>query len=186
MVIMSIHLTRQCYGSQKLRSFVATLLPPQIAALAGKGESVPYQIDLPEIGLGVLLLGILQYLVTLWISSRFKASLQKENAKFLEKLKWEFKVREQAAKVAEYMSLARNLKKDSSEEDYRKANTLSWELAMWLPDDVYKSMGNALSNPDDSNNPLSVVIAVRKVLLDSKAGDLTSNDVIHHAPEIGK
>jgi hypothetical protein len=43
-----------------------------------------YQIELPEIGLGVLLLGALQYLVTLWISNRFKASLQKENSEFLE------------------------------------------------------------------------------------------------------
>ena len=145
-----------------------------------------YQIELPEIGIGVLLLGALQYLVVLWISSKFKAALQRENSKFLEKLKWEFKVREQAAKVAEYLSLARNLKHDSNEEDYRKANTLSWELAMWLPTDVYQSLGKALSNPDQQTNPLSVVIDVRKVLLGNIAGELTADHVIHHAPGIGK
>lgn len=145
-----------------------------------------YQIELPEIGIGILLLGALQYLVTLLISSRFRASLEKENSAFLEKLKWEFKVREQAAKVAEYMSLARNLKKESTEEDYRKANTLSWELAMWLPADVYRSLGKALSKPDEQTNPLSVVVDVRKVLLGKMAGDLTTDHIIHHAPGIGE
>lgn len=77
-----------------------------------------YQIELPEITVGVLLLGALQYLVTLWLSNKFKAALQKENSEFLEKLKWEFKTREQAQKVAEYMALARSLKEDSSNDDY--------------------------------------------------------------------
>jgi hypothetical protein len=145
-----------------------------------------YQIEIPEIALGVVLLGALQWLVILWISGRFKAALQKENAEFLEKIKWGFKVREQAEKVAEYMALARNLREESEEEDYIKANKISWELAMWLPENIYKSLGRALSNPNDTTNPLSVVIDVRKILLDKNAGALTSKDVIHHAAGIGK
>jgi hypothetical protein len=57
---------------------------------------------------------------------------------------------------------------------------------MWLPENVYKSISKALASPDENVNPLSVVIDVRKVLLGTKAGDLTSDDVIHHAPGIGK
>ncbi len=45
-----------------------------------------FELSLPEISLGVLLLGILQFLASLWISERLKASLQKENSVFLENL----------------------------------------------------------------------------------------------------
>ncbi len=136
--------------------------------------------------LDFLLLAAIQSLVFLLLSARLKASLQRENAVFLEKLRWEIKVREQAAKVAEYMALARALKESSLEEDYRMANRLAWELGMWLPTEVYRAMGQALSKPDGTINPLLVVIDVRKVLLGDAAGDLNQNDIIHHAPAIGK
>lgn len=106
--------------------------------------------------------------------------------KIIEDYKFDFKVREQATKVAEYMAIARNLKGSSPKEDYRKANQLAWELAMWLPTEVYKKLGQALSKPNEQYNPLSVAIEVRKVLLKNKAGDLSQNDVIQHGPGIGK
>lgn len=89
-----------------------------------------FTLGLPEISLGVVLFGALQYLASLWISERLKTSLQKEHSTFLENLKWELKVREQAVRVAEYLALARNLKEDSPDSDYRTANQLSWELSM--------------------------------------------------------
>ena len=98
----------------------------------------------------------------------------------------ELKAKERAERVAEYMSLARMLKDGSSEGEYLKANRLSWELAMWLPADVYRSMGKAISKPNSEHNPLSVVISVRKELLGNAAGDLTQEDIIHHSPGIGK
>jgi hypothetical protein len=57
-------------------------------------------IGFPEAGLGVLLFAALQYLASLWIGERLKTSLQKEHSRFLENLKWELKVREQAVRVA--------------------------------------------------------------------------------------
>jgi hypothetical protein len=144
------------------------------------------EIGWPTMTLGVVLLGSLQYLVSLLVSERLKTALQRESNALLEKLRWDFKVREQAAKVAGYMALARALKAEQDEKDYERANTLSWELAMWLPADVYRSLGKALASPDTTNNPLSVVIAVRKILLGAEAGNLTTDDVIHHAPGIGK
>lgn len=121
-----------------------------------------------------------------WIVERVKLVLQKEFAQFNTDLQWEVKVRERAERVAEYLSLARSLKKDSTEEEYRKANKLSWELAMWLPDDVYKQMVGAISNPSRNNNELSVVVSIRKILLENKAGNLSENDIAHHAPGIGR
>lgn len=127
-----------------------------------------------------------QVLAMLWIAERLRASLQRETNTLLERLRWDSKVREQATKVAEYMALARNLREDSPESDYRTANRLAWELAMWLPADTYRELGRALAQPSEAANPLRVSIAVRRILLGKDAGDLGPNDIIHHAPGIGK
>jgi hypothetical protein len=120
-----------------------------------------------------------QFFASTWLKSSIENSIKA-------KYDLELKAKERAERVAEYMALARMLKETSSEEDYQKANRLSWELAMWLPSDVYRSMGKALSKPSSEYNPLSVVISVRKELLGSATGNLTQEDIIHHAPGIGK
>lgn len=120
-----------------------------------------------------------------WIVERIKFDLQKEHTQFNTELQWDIKVRERAEKVAEYISLARSLRENSNEEEFRKANRLSWELAMWLPDDIYSQMVLAIVNPNQANNELTVIIAVRKLLLKEKAGNLSENQVAHHAPGIG-
>jgi len=145
-----------------------------------------FTLGLPEICVGALVLAALQFLAALLISERLKASLQKENAVFLEGLKWDLKVREQAARVAEYMAIARDLKPTDSTEEYRKINRLSWELAMWLPEDIYRAMTRAITAPDKVTNPLSVAIEVRRLLLGKACGNLTQDDIAHHAPGIGK
>lgn len=144
------------------------------------------ELGFEEISLGVLLLGVLQYLVSILIHERLKTSLQKEHSAFLENLKWELKAREQAVRVAEYLALARNLKEDSPDPDFRKANQLSWELAMWLPEDIYREMVRAIATPKDNLNELTTVISVRKLLLIERAGNLAAGDIAHHAPGIGK
>lgn len=144
------------------------------------------ELGLPEISIGVILLGTLQFLASLWISDRLKASLQKENAVFLEKIRWDIKVREQAERVAEYMAIARDLKESDTSEVYQRANRLNWELAMWLPEDLYKAMMDAIAKPNDKKNPLSVVVAIRKYLLGAAAGELSQDNIGHHAPGIGK
>ncbi len=131
-------------------------------------------------------LAILQFLLSIWIKSRLESSIKYEYDKFLEEYKYDIKVREQAARVSEYLALARRLKGESEDSDYERANQLSWELAMWLPSDIYKKMVKAISSPDEENNELTVVVEVRKLLLGDKAGDLTSDDIAHHAPGIGK
>ena len=144
------------------------------------------ELGLLEISIGVILLGTLQFLASLWISERLKASLQKENALFLEKIRWDIKVREQAERVAEYLAIARDLKESDTPEVYQRTNRLNWELAMWLPEDLYKAMMDAIAKPNDKNNPLSVVVAIRKYLLGATAGELSQNNIGHHAPGIGK
>lgn len=131
------------------------------------------------------LVSILAYLCSLLISERLKISLQKENQEFLESLRWDLKTREQAVKVAEYLSLAHRLSEHDSQDMYLKVNQLGWELAMWLPDDIYRSMRTAIVAQNDQTNVLSVVVDVRRLLLGTKAGNLTQNDIMFHAPGIG-
>ena len=83
------------------------------------------------------------------------------------------------------MALARCLKPDSADTDYQKANQMAWELAIWLPSQIYQSMSVALTAEDGENNSLSVAISVHKELLGTAAGTLTQRDVLHHAPNIG-
>jgi hypothetical protein len=142
-------------------------------------------IGLPEVSFGVLLFAALQYLASLLISEKLKTSLQKEHSRFLENLKWELKVREQSVRVAEYLSLATTLKEDSLDSDYRKANQLNWELAMWLPEEIYKKMACATTSPTIENSVVTV-LSVRDALLKEKAGTLTKQDITYHAPGIGK
>jgi len=139
-------------------------------------------LGLKEIAIGVIALGALQFL----LQELLKTSLQKKNDVFLEKLRWEMKIREQARGVAEYMAIARDLKESESPDNFRKVNQLAWELAMWLPEDIYRAMGRALTKPNDVDNPLAVVVAVRKVLLGDSSGNLTQNDILQYAPGIGR
>jgi hypothetical protein len=120
------------------------------------------------------------------IIEKLKSALQKEHSEFLDKLQWDRKVLEQAARVAEYLALARRLKESSHESDYERANQLSWALAMWLPEEIYKQMAMAIVHPSPDINELSVTIAVRKLLLGEKAGNLTQDNIAHHHPGIGK
>lgn len=144
------------------------------------------QLGWNQVGIGVLILAMVQFLIGLWIKARLEGSIKHEYDRRLEEFRYEIKVREQAAKVAEYMEMARHLREDSSPTDYQKANKLAWELAMWLPSEVYKRMAESLVRPNAQNNPLEVVVAVRQLLLGDKAGDLSADNILSHAPGVGR
>jgi len=132
---------------------------------------------------GILAILFLQFIFPFYITHHFR----KQNDKYVENLRWDFKVREQAARVAEYMAIARELKETDPPELYRKMNQLSWELAMWLPGHLYKSMSKSIVDlNDENNNPLTVVIAIREYLLNKKNTGLASEEILHHAPGIGR
>ncbi len=126
-------------------------------------------------------IGAIQFVATTWLKARLEASIKSEKDRILEDYKYDIRVREQASKVAEYFSYYFRLKADSSEADYRKANQLAWELALWLPEETYKLVAKAVATNTEEANILSALIAVRKLLLKSD-GTLTHNDIFFHAP----
>ena len=131
-------------------------------------------------------LAALQFLISLWLSERLKAQFQLENSRLLEALRWDVRVRQQAEKVAEYMAAARDLSENDSPERYSQVNQLSWELALWLPTDIYRNMGQALTARSPQANELTVLMQVRKHLLGESAGSLSSEEVVVHSPGVGK
>jgi hypothetical protein len=130
-------------------------------------------------------LAFVQFLLAIWIKFRLEASIKAEKDRLLEEFKYQMRAKEQAAKVAEYFSYYFRLRETSSDEEYRRVNQLGWELALWLPTDVYREVSRAVRLNSDEHNILSSLIAVRK-LLKSQPGDLSPNELFSHAPGVGK
>jgi hypothetical protein len=68
--------------------------------------------------------------------------------------------------------------------DYRRANQLSWELAILVDESLYRDMIKAITHPTLETNIATVILALRQ----EKAPDtsLSINDIAIHAPGIGK
>jgi hypothetical protein len=143
------------------------------------------EISLSWFLLILVLYSVIQFVSTIWIKATLEKSIAAKYDKILEDYKYNLKVRERAEKVAEYMALQINLKENSSQNEYDRVNQLGWELAMWLPADIYKKVVKAATSPTPKER-FEAVIEVRKLLLGDNAGDLTWNDVMFHAPGIGR
>ncbi len=138
-------------------------------------------------GGAVVLLASLQWLIATLIKARIELSVKAEYDRQLEIFRLELhkrledyrnetKIREQAARVAEFLAFARwNQDKESSEEFDRQA----WELSLWLPAEIYIELAKLLAG-DASAKPLKeILIDVRKLLLKDNAGDLSADKILH-------
>jgi len=91
--------------------------------------------------------------------------------------------------VCEYLALAATLEKEVDTKDaYRRANMLAWQLAIILPEPMYRKMVQALVNPSVDNNVLSIVCDVRNwmMMIPVERQTLTSEHLPFHAPGIGE
>jgi len=51
---------------------------------------------------------------------------------------------------------------------------------------IVNSTCNKIAKANDTDNVLSVVIEIRKLLLEGKAGKLNADNIAYHSPGIGK
>lgn len=87
------------------------------------------------------------------------------------------------ALIAEYLALATTLETDAPAGDYRRANQLSYQLAMELPIDLWRAILAALG----SGNGQAVWDAISTARLFNGLGrELTINDAVVHAPGAGR
>ena len=143
-----------------------------------------FLIGMQETLLGLAGIAIIQFIAATWLKSRLDASIKAENDRLMEDYKYEMRSREQASKVAEYFSYHFRLKPESSEADYRRVNQLGWELALWLPEDIYRHVTKAAATNSPEHNIFSALISVRSLLL-KEPGNLTQDDILFHAPNAG-
>jgi len=101
-------------------------------------------------------------------------------------LEWEYKTREKASKVAEYLAHQMFLKEDSPTDEYIKVNKMAWELALWVPKDLFIEVAKAAAMPNKGTNFFTAIIKARQLLLKEKAEDLTMEHALIHYPGIGK
>ena len=91
---------------------------------------------------------------------------------------------EKAEKRAEYLALAHFLEESDSKSEYQRANLLSWQLAFWLPAELYKKVVKSIVNKAES--PFSPLIEARKLLRGPESCKLTTDDIAIHYPGIGR
>lgn len=133
----------------------------------------------------VSLVVVAQFLAATWLKARLTSSIKAEYDRQLEEYRYQIRVREQAAKAAEYLALAWRLDEFDSADVYRRANQLGWELALWLPDNLYREMVLGIAKPSDWQNIRATLIGIRRMLL-KDPGDLTADQIGLHAPGAGR
>jgi hypothetical protein len=132
------------------------------------------------------LFAVLVFLMRQWFVSRLEQSLRKELSLFNADLERSNLIQLRAERVARYLALVHDLP-DHNGPDYREANQLAWELALWLPDDLYRMVVKSIAEESWDLNRLTVIAEVRRYLLGVQAaGNLTSDDIARHSPGIGK
>jgi hypothetical protein len=135
-----------------------------------------------EISIITILLGILQFLFSNWIKLRLENSIKHEYDKFIEDYRYDIKVKEQASKIAEYLSIIEGKRLDPSGDfDFKRANKLAWELLIWLPEDLYLELKEALDpkKQSEDKNSFKVLLKIREYLKKEKT-KITDNDVFFH------
>lgn len=123
-------------------------------------------------------------LVAFFVGRFFEAKVKSHFDRASEDYKFGLKTREQGARIAEYAALAGTLEASESRDVYRRANQLSWELFLWLPDDVYRKLGRGVGG--SPQELVEAMVEVRLALLGDEAGNLGPEDIIVHAPNIGR
>jgi hypothetical protein len=131
------------------------------------------------------LIAVSQFLSSVWIKARLEASIKAEKDRQLEDYRYQIRVREQAGKAAEYLSLAWKLDATDSKEVYQRTNQLSWELALLLPANDYREMVQGLAHPTTEANFMETLVRIRKLLL-SDPGNLTAENIAWHWPEAAR
>ncbi len=104
----------------------------------------------------------------------------------MEDYRYDLRNRERAAKAAEWLALAWQLEASDSKEMYGRVNQLGWEMAMYLPEELYLEVRDSILGGTDDINILTAVIAIRKHLLGKEAGNLNSENIAFHAPNAAK
>ena len=132
------------------------------------------------------LLGIIQWILSLWIKTRLEKSIQHEYDKQLEEYRFSISKREKIANIASFFSLwikyRGHERKWLNDEDlidyYKELTKMSFELALWVDDDnLLKDIMKRLKNEDGSENINNLLLKAKKIINENKQTELKAEDI---------
>jgi hypothetical protein len=103
------------------------------------------------------------FLLKTWIKTRLEASIKHEYDAKLEEFKFEIRKREQSALVAELFSKWIHVD-ESKIPNVRELNRLSFEISLWLPDEVAVEIGRRLKNLQNAKPAQDLLAECRKII----------------------
>jgi len=106
------------------------------------------------------------------------------NTRLKNQIDYEYKIKEQAQKIAEYAAITYCERMEPEKECNRvRANQLAWELLLFLPEDLYTELTIALDPKSDpaKNNIFKVLIKCREYLRKEKSS-LTDEKIFFNKP----
>jgi hypothetical protein len=110
-----------------------------------------------------------------WIIANIEQSIKHKYDKKLEEIRYEIRKREQSSIVAELFSKWIFVKDEKS--NTRELNKLSFEMSLWLPDDMVIEINKRLKNLTDAKPAQDLLVECRKIIqqMDTKVkpGDIT-------------
>lgn len=129
-------------------------------------------------------ISITQFLFSIWIKSRLENSIRHEYDKQLEDYKEMYFKREQSSKISALLAtwiskLENETPKDKSLR-FKKLNQLSFELALWIPDEILlKELMKRLSNDPEAQDIKDILLYCRELIQDRKNKDIKAGDLVH-------
>lgn len=134
----------------------------------------------------ILGLGVIQWLLSLWIKSRIEESIKQEYNKQLEEYKFLISKRDKVANIASFFSLwikyRGNGEKWLDEKEridyYKELTQMSFELALWIDDeDLLRDIMKRLKNEDGSENTVNLLLKAKTLISNNKNSTLKAGDI---------
>ena len=104
---------------------------------------------------------IIIFILKVWFKTRLEESIKHDYDKKLEEFKFETRKREQAALVADLFSKWIDVEDPIRDQELNK---LSFEISLWLPDELAIEINKRLKNLQDAKPTEDLLIECRKLI----------------------
>jgi hypothetical protein len=134
----------------------------------------------------VICIGVIQWLLSIWIKNRLEHSIRNEYDKQLEEYKFSISKRDKIANIASFFSLWIKyrgcesvwLSENELIEYYQELTKMSFEIALWIDDEILlKDVMNRLKNKDGSASTVELLLKVKKLISENKQSILKPEDI---------
>lgn len=144
------------------------------------------EITLTQISLGLVSLGIIQFLSSVWVKTRIEKSIQYEYDRILEEHRFDQMVRQKAEATAKLFS--KWIQYRGQEEHildqrelidyYEELNRMVFEISFWIKDEkLLSDIMLRLQNHGNAKSIFDLIVDLRKKILNDKGDTFLSSDM---------